>query len=139
MRTVNDTNVLVPAIFFGGVPGRVLAAWRDGRVSVVLSPEILEEYQRAGNEIALRHPGADEAPHAVLRVIARDAEFVVPTALDVVVTDDPDDEKFLACAQTGHAEVIVSGDKHLLRVSGWRGVRVLTPRQLDAELKERAR
>ena len=31
MRIVVDTNVLMSGIFFGGVPGRILAAWREGR------------------------------------------------------------------------------------------------------------
>ncbi|MDB4915976.1 MAG: hypothetical protein JWM95_3620 [Gemmatimonadetes bacterium] len=42
---------------------------------------------------------------------------------------DPDDDKFLTCAVASDTQVIVSGDKHLLDVSGWNGIEVLTPRQ----------
>ncbi len=45
------------------------------------------------------------------------------------VCDDPDDDKFLAAALAGGADVIVSGDMHLLRVSGYRELTVLTPAQ----------
>jgi predicted nucleic acid-binding protein len=45
------------------------------------------------------------------------------------VSADPDDDKFLACAIAARTPLIVSGDKHLLRVSGWRGMTVVTPRQ----------
>ena len=38
MRVVVDTNVFVSGVFFGGPPGRVLAAWRDGTIEVVVSP-----------------------------------------------------------------------------------------------------
>ena len=48
MRIVLDTNVFVSAAFFGGVPGRILEAWRDGRLQLVLSAAILDEYQRVG-------------------------------------------------------------------------------------------
>ncbi|WP_419937339.1 PIN domain-containing protein [Candidatus Palauibacter sp.] len=37
MRVVLDTNVFVSGVFFGGHPGSVLEAWRDGRVEVVIS------------------------------------------------------------------------------------------------------
>jgi predicted nucleic acid-binding protein len=51
------------------------------------------------------------------------------------VSDDPADDKFLAAALASHTPLIVSGDKDLLRVSGWRGIKVLTPRQfLDQHL-----
>ena len=39
-----------------------------------------------------------------------------------------DDDKFLACALASGAGTIVSGDKHLLSVSGYRGIEVLRPR-----------
>ena len=41
----------------------------------------------------------------------------------------PDDDKFIAAAIDTRTKIIVSGDKHLLRVSGYQGVSVLTPRQ----------
>ncbi|MBA3558208.1 MAG: PIN domain-containing protein [Gemmatimonadaceae bacterium] len=50
--------------------------------------------------------------------------------LPAAVSADPDDDKFLACAVASRTPVIVSGDKHLLRVSGWGGIEVLTPRQV---------
>jgi predicted nucleic acid-binding protein len=47
--------VLVSGIFFGGTPYRILRAWRDGKIQIVLSPEILDEYRRVGEILA----GAD--------------------------------------------------------------------------------
>lgn len=44
------------------------------------------------------------------------------------VCDDPDDDKFLACAIASGTKIIVSGDKHLLRVSGYQGIEVLKPK-----------
>jgi predicted nucleic acid-binding protein len=46
MRIVLDTNVFVSGIFFSGPPHRILGAWRDGRVRIVYSTSIAEEYQR---------------------------------------------------------------------------------------------
>jgi len=43
MRVILDTNVLMSAIFFDGIPGEILTATKSGRISLVLSPSILEE------------------------------------------------------------------------------------------------
>jgi len=56
------------------------------------------------------------------------AQAFPPTVLDRQVCTDPDDDKFLACAVASGASTIVSGDKHLLSVSGYRGIEALRPR-----------
>ena len=43
MKVVLDTNVFVSGVFFGGPPLKILEAWRDGKVQLLLSPAILEE------------------------------------------------------------------------------------------------
>jgi len=54
--------------------------------------------------------------------------YDVPPLLESVC-DDPDDDKFLACALASGSTIIVSGDKHLLKVSGYRKIEVLKPRE----------
>jgi predicted nucleic acid-binding protein len=44
------------------------------------------------------------------------------------VSADPDDDKFIACALSSGSKLIVSGDKHLLDVNGYRGIEILKPR-----------
>ena len=43
MRVILDTNVFVSGVFFRGPPYQILTAWRDGKIQLVVSPEILEE------------------------------------------------------------------------------------------------
>ena len=57
MRVVVDTNVLVSSVFFSGIPRRILEAWRDGRIDIVASLEILEEYRRVGERLAAQFEG----------------------------------------------------------------------------------
>ncbi len=52
MKVVLDTNVFVSGVFFGGVPGRILEGWRDGRLTLLVSVAILDEYQRVGRLLA---------------------------------------------------------------------------------------
>jgi len=131
VRIVLDTNVFVSGIFFGGVPGRILDGWRDARVQLVLSPEILEEYQRVGQVLSAQYLGVDLEPF--LGLLAVQAEIVEAPSLTERVSADPDDDKFLACAISTGVAVIVSGDKDLLDQSGWRSIRVLRPRQFADE------
>lgn len=126
MRIVLDTNVFVSAVFFGGVPGRILEAWRDGRIQLVLSAEILDEYQRVGQALSAQYSGVDLEP--LLALLTVEAEITEAPALPAPVSADPDDDKFLACASAADVSVIVSGDKDLLVHDGWQGVRVLRPR-----------
>jgi len=99
VRIVLDTNVLVSAVFFGGVPGRILEAWRDGTVRLVLSAEIFDEYQRVGRILASGFPGVDIDPF--LSLLAVEAEVVEAPPLSAPVPADPDDDKFLA-RRRGH-------------------------------------
>jgi putative PIN family toxin of toxin-antitoxin system len=129
VRIVLDTNVVMSGVFFGGVPGRILDAWAEGRLELVLSPDILREYRRVGAELAARYPERSGALAPALTLIAMHAILVDAAPLPAPVSSDPDDDKFLAAASAADVAVIVSGDRDLLDVSGWRNVVVLSPRQ----------
>jgi len=126
VRVILDTNVVISGVFFTGPPYHILKAWRDGTVHVVVSPEIIGEYQRVGSVLAKQFPGVDIDP--ILTLFAAAAELIVVPPLPEPVCDDPDDDKFLACALASKTQIIISGDKGLLRVSGYRGIEVIRPR-----------
>jgi len=127
VRIVLDTNVFVSGVFFTGPPFQILRAWQDGKVKLIASIEILEEYDRVGRALARRFPGIDLDP--VLDLLAVGAELVSAPDLPEPVCEDPEDDKFLACALAGRSKHVVSGDRHLLKVTGWRGIEVLSPRR----------
>jgi uncharacterized protein len=64
----------------------------------------------------------------ILELILARSEIVQPASFSDWVYDDPDDDKFLTCALASGAMIIVSGDKHLLRISGFREITVMNPR-----------
>lgn len=135
MRIVLDTNVFISGVFFSGPPYQILKTWRDGKVQLVISQEILEEYQRVGETLADQFPGVDLGP--ILEILTVKAKLTLSPSLPEPVSDDPDDDKFLACALASKAKLIVSGDKHLLNVSGYRGIDIIKPRQfVDDYLKK---
>lgn len=126
MKLILDTNVFASGVFFTGPPLRILEAWRDGRVEMLVSPKILQEYSEVGERLRSRHPGIDVTP--VLAMVVLKATIIHAPALPEPVCADPDDDKFLACAVAGRCRLIVSGDKHLLTISGYRRIQVLRPR-----------
>jgi len=126
VKVVLDTNVLVSGILFSGPPHQILQAWSQGRVQLAMTSEMLEEYRRVGTELQRAFPGVDIG--AVLDLILVGSEFFEPAPLGGPICSDPDDDKFLACAVASKSKVVISGDRHLLRVCGYGGVTVMKPR-----------
>ena len=125
MRAVLDTNVVVSALFFGGVPRQLLEAWMEGRFELVLSPSIFDEYVEVCDRLAASHPRLEY--REALATLIGHSTLVADPEIAEPITTDPDDDKFLACADASGATV-VSGDSDLLEASGWKGIDVLTPR-----------
>jgi putative PIN family toxin of toxin-antitoxin system len=126
MRVVLDTNVLVSALFFPGLPSKALSAWLEDEFDLVVTAEILGEYRRIASRIGERFPDVGLDP--VLDRIVLHALLVVPVKLPSDACSDRDDIKFLECAVAGQAKYVVTGDRALLRASGYEGVEVVTPR-----------
>jgi putative PIN family toxin of toxin-antitoxin system len=139
MRVVIDTNVLVSSsMSTKGSPAHIFQYWREGAFELVVSEAILAEYRRA-----LGYPRVRERhgynPHEIDQLVAdirQSAILVAPGSALNVVSEDPDDNKFLECAVEGKAEYLVSGDTHLLAVRQYQGIQVLSPAVFVALLNE---
>jgi putative PIN family toxin of toxin-antitoxin system len=127
VRVVLDTNVLVSAIFLSGPPSRILSAWLEDKFELAVSAEILAEYRGTATRIGEKFPQVDVA--VVLDRIALHALLVLPVGLPDDACEDRDDIKFLACALGARAHCVVTGDRALLRTSGYQGIEVVTPRR----------
>ena len=127
MKVVIDTNVLISGVFFSGAPYQVLQAWRDQKIQVVISPEIMAEYRRVGEIFTQERSGVDLSK--ILDYVFQNAIFYKSPAVPEPVCTDPDDDKFFACALASGSKLIVSGDKHLLKASGYHEVEVLKPNE----------
>lgn len=126
MKVVVDTNVFISGVFFTGPPHQILNAWRRGSVQIVVTPEILTEYRNTGAELTTHFPEVELEPW--LELLAIKSILVEAPPLAEQVYTDPDDDKFFACALASRVSIIVSGDKALLRASGYKRLKVLTPR-----------
>lgn len=127
MRIILDTNVYISGIFFAGPPYQILKAWKYSTVKLVISQEILDEYRNVAEELSVKFHEIDISD--ILNLTAIDSEIIdVPSSIEIIIPEDPSDDKFIHCALAGNVKIIVSGDQHLLKVSGYKGIEIIKPR-----------
>jgi len=125
LRITCDTNVIISALNFPGTPSRILDMAEQGEIRLAVSDDILNEVERV-----LRRPkfgwSQDRIDNA-LREIATFTQHVDPKNRIDVITEDPTDNRILECAAAGSSDYLVSGDKHLLKVGKYAGIKIVTP------------
>jgi putative PIN family toxin of toxin-antitoxin system len=126
VRVVLDTNVVVSGIFWKGPPHDILQAWKRDWLRLVVSADILVEYQRVANELLSIFPEVDLSP--VLNLLMVHSEICRPIATKISICRDRDDEKFLLCAVSAAVDAVVSGDKDLLVLKEINGIPIVSPR-----------
>ena len=87
--------------------------------------EILAEYVDVLHRLSAKYPKVDVSQ--IITMIASFSLIVEAQSLDENVCEDPDDDKFIAAAIAGSSNVIITGDAHLLDVSGYSGIEIIEP------------
>ena len=123
IRSVNDTNVWIAGINWDkGVGYQIRLHWEAKRFQHFISAEILYEIIRVLREV-FEYP--DEKLYDWYWLLLVGSVFVIPTVTINVIQEDPDDNKFVACAIEGRADYIVSEDKDLQRLGAYDSIVVL--------------
>lgn len=117
-----DSNIYISALQFGGIPLEFLNAARSGAFRLAISEAIIAEVR--GVLFKKFHWSEDMLDEAISGL--RDFTQLTTSIQTVrVIKDDPDDDRVIECAIASDSHFIVSGDKHLLRLSHYQNVRVL--------------
>lgn len=127
MRLVADTNVVVSGLLWLGNSGRLLEAAAYGQVTLYTSPVLIAELTRILSTPKFT-PRIERSGLTLEELLARYlnvAIVVQPETVPRIVPTDPDDDHVLACALTGNAELIVSGDRDLLSLKAFRGIPIV--------------
>lgn len=132
MRVLFDTNVLFAAFTVRGFCDELIEETVD-LCTIVWSSPLRNELVRVLRRKRLLSPAAV----AAIAAFSDLCEMVKPVKLPKPVSRDPDDDVVLATAIVGRADLIVTGDNDLLVRKQFRGIRILSPRQVLETLHSR--
>ncbi len=132
MNIVLDTNTVISGLFWKGAPRQVLDLARSGTFTLFTSPDLLAELGKVleRQKFSARLAQANISVEELVLGYASLAITVRPHKIAPVIKADPDDDKVLACAKTANAEIITSGDSHLLDLNEYEGIKIMTVNQL---------
>lgn len=139
MRLVLDTNTVVSGLLWDGPPSLLQEAARDGKIDLYTSPALLAELGRVLVRRKFLSPleriraSVDE----LIEGYAELAQLVRPALIAPVVFADPDDDHVVACALAAQADLMVSGDSHLLNLKAYQGIPIVTAAEALTRLSQR--
>ena len=130
IKAVFDTNILVSALLWEGLPNQLLSLVKEGKIEISLSIKMIVELEEVlhrekfKNRIKELNTNVGELLSGLL--ILADI-YELENVIDVI-QEDPDDNMFLECAVYSGADYIISGDKHLLDLGKYSGIVIMSPK-----------
>lgn len=142
LKVVIDTNVFVSAtITEKGKPAQILKAWREKKLEVIISPEILKEI----GQVVFRHKikkisfWTEKERYQFIEDLARIC-ILTPGSLQLKqAVKHTQDHKFLIAAMEGKADYIVSGDYHLRNLGIYEGIKIVSANEFLQILENKRR
>ena len=127
IRIVVDTNVVISGLLFGGIPGKIIEAIKLNDTQLLITSDIFNEYLKV-----LSYPKfeltEDDINYLLYQVLLPHSEIVTDvTQEEVIIHQDPSDDKFLLCASEGQADYLISGDAHLTSLRKYQETVIVTP------------
>ena len=121
---VADTNVYISAFNFAGPPRELFHLARGRLFALAISPPNYREMERV---LAGKFGWPNGDIREVRRLMRGFVSLVEPDVSIDVVTEDPTDNRILECAVAARADFVVTGDGHLLTLSRYEGIPIITP------------
>lgn len=126
LKFVFDTNVLVSALISKRVNPALLLDGVKKSYTLFISKDILSELKDVISRDKFGY--TDEEVNTFIEAIISFSDVVNPEIEIEAIKADPDDNKILECAVASGASYIVSGDRHLLELTGYGKIKIITPR-----------
>lgn len=136
MKVVLDSNVVLSALLFSkGHLTWLRHAWVAHRITPLASQQTIRELLHV-----LAYPKFQLSKQEIETVLGDFLPFTeIVTQQEnpdlLPACRDPDDQKFLVLAESGHADTLVTGDKALLELAGQTRFAILTPAKLKIALQ----
>lgn len=137
-RAVVDTNLFISGIFGKDSYAAWLQdLWINEEFELATSIEIMKEVSRVLQypKIIKRFHPKEETLKRFFRLVFRKAVITKDVYKTDRITDDPEDNKILACALEAKADFIVSGDKHLRNLKQFHGIKIMDAKGFVEQVK----
>lgn len=129
-KVVLDTNTIISGIFWDGNEARVIEEAENKKVQLFISTKLLQELEGVlkREKFTRKLEGKESTVEQAVAKIALIAILIEPAKKINIIKDDPDDNLVLECAVTARADLIISGDKHLLKLQRYSGIDIMSAR-----------
>lgn len=131
VRIVLDSNVYVSALLFDGLPELPIRLALAGKITILTSNAILSE---VSGVLSSKFRWTESQASDFDQEIRSLAEVVNVCSVLSLIPEDDADNRILECAVDGKANLVITGDHHLLRLREYAGIRILTPREFAESL-----
>jgi len=121
-----DTNVLISAVGWDGNERKVIEKALIGEVTLIIGDEVLDEFHEVVQRQKFSFIDRGKLEQFIL-LLTHFSEIVHPKEKVCLITDDPDDNKVLESSLEGMADIILTGDKHLLKLRTFEGRPIMKP------------
>ncbi|MHB2037263.1 MAG: putative toxin-antitoxin system toxin component, PIN family [Nitrososphaerales archaeon] len=126
MDVVFDVNILVSALISEGKPKQLWLKAVHGEFELVSSKGIIDDFVEVMGRSKFERYVDDGDMLDFVQALSATAKFVRTKSKFKIVKEDPEDDVILATAYDGDAEYVVSGDRHLLNMKEFRGIKIVT-------------
>lgn len=128
LKLVLDTNTYISGFLWDGNEAKLIRLIEGKKALAFTQKEILEEIDKVlrRDKFALILKNANTTPDEILSKIANISVIIIGAPLrENIIKEDKSDDKFIECALNAKAEIIISGDKHLLKIKEFRGIKIM--------------
>jgi len=134
LKTIIDTNILIDAMTDDfSYTWKIIDLVLQGKIKAVASDKILKE-----NRLIIERNIVKESDKQRLEKFFVNIEVVQVNKKIRVIKDDPQDDKFIECADETNADYIISSDRHLLNLEKYKDTKILSPKDFWYEYKNKS-
>ena len=127
---VFDINILVSALIADGKPRQLWFRVVRKELNLVLSSKLRSEFLAVISRKKFQHYLTDKDMIDFIMILDNISRFVRPARGVKAIEEDPDDNLILATAIGGRADYIVSGDRHMLDLGEFSGIKIVTAQMM---------
>lgn len=125
VKVLLDTNIIISAIVFGGKPRKILRLVLDKKIQAITSPILLAELE---DVVTKKFPKLKNHLWRINKQVRKKFRIVNPRSSVKIIKDEADN-RVLEAAFEGNCNFIITGDRELLNLGSYRGIKIVTASQ----------